>query len=161
MVQSDRAAGLGVLQRSAEGRPRCRHSPERQGGGGAQVPIVIIAEDGVTSLRYYVAITRAEAAAAPGPAPQAEGAPQSAVGAGAAALEEGSLPPPAGPLASSLAAFANAAGLAPVQVHCSAAIVCVRRKGSVSISLTVRNGGGVRNPGAGLAVVAASGGEAS
>jgi len=34
----------------------------------SQVPIVVTAEDGVTSLRYYVVVTRA-AAAAPAPAP--------------------------------------------------------------------------------------------
>lgn len=135
-----------MLQRSAEERLRCHHSPERRGGGGAQVPIVIMAEDGVTSLRYYIAITRGEDAGAPGPAPELKGAPQGRGGAGVAALEEGLLPPPAGPLASSLAAFvsaASAAGLAPVQVHFTAALVCVRSKGRAAISLAVRNGGGV------------------
>lgn len=110
------------------------------------MPIVIIAEDGVTSLRYYVAITRGEAAAAPGPAPELKGAPRGRDAAGAATLEEGFLPP-AGPLASSLAAFASAAsaaGLDPVQVRRTAALVCMRSKGRAAISLTVRNGGGVR-----------------
>ncbi len=78
-----------------------------------QVPIVIIAEDGVTSLRYYVSITRAEGPA-PGPAPEPDGAPPGPEAAAAlreGALEESSLSP-AEPLAETVAAYSQAAALA-------------------------------------------------
>lgn len=80
---------------------------------------MIIAEDGVTSLRYYVGITRDKAAAEPdaGPAPEPEGVPPGGKGGkGPAALEEPAPSPAAGPLASTLAAYSEDPALTSPQV---------------------------------------------